>query len=59
MGLIYQLEKLKKSQLSGKDLTPFLINEINNLSNNQTLETNAELIINNALIAGNLASNYF
>ena len=53
------IRKAKKESISGKDLTPFLINEINNLSNNQTLETNAELIINNALIAGNLASNYF
>ena len=34
--------------IKGKDLTPYLIQEINTLSNNQTLKTNMELIINNA-----------
>ena len=48
----------KKELIKGKDLTPFLINEINILSKNETLKTNMELIINNALIAGKLASNF-
>ena len=42
----------------GKDLTPYLIKEINSISNNQTVDTNMELIINNALLAGKLAYNY-
>ena len=45
--------------IKGKELTPYLIQEINILSNNQTLETNMELIINNALFAGNLAYNFY
>ena len=51
--------KANESLISGKNLTPFLINEINMLSNNETLKTNTELIINNALIAGKIATKYF
>ena len=51
--------KAKKLNIGGKELTPFLINEINNLSENKTLEANMNLIINNALIAGNIAAKYF
>ena len=53
------VEKAKKNMIKGKELTPYLIQEINILSNNQTLETNMELIINNALFAGNLAYNFY
>ena len=45
--------------IKGKELTPYLIQEINALSNNQTLETNKELIINNAFFAGKLAYNFY
>ena len=51
--------KANKNMITGKELTPFLIKEMNNLSNNKTLEANMELIINNALIAGRLAARYF
>ena len=51
--------KANKESVDGKELTPFLINEINILSKNQTLETNMDLIVNNALIAGKLAHKYF
>ena len=46
------IEKAKKNSVRGKDLTPFLISEINKLSKNKTLEANTALIINNALLAG-------
>ena len=52
-------EKAKKNMIRGKELTPYLIQEINALSNNQTLETNMDLIINNALFAGKLAYNFY
>ena len=45
--------------IKGNDLTPYLIQEINTLSNNQTLKTNVEIIVNNALFAGKLAYNYY
>ena len=55
----YSAKKEKKNLISGKELTPFLINEMNILSKGKTLKTNMELIVNNALVAGKLASNYF
>ena len=55
----YSAKKAKKNLISGKELTPFLINEMNILSKGKTLKTNMELIVNNALVAGKLASNYF
>ena len=51
--------KAKEKLISGKELTPFLITEMNALSENKTLQTNIELIVNNALIAGKLAAKYF
>ena len=53
------ITKANEKSITGKDLTPFLINQINILSKNRTLDTNMELIINNALIAGRLAAKYF
>ena len=51
--------KAKINSIKGKDLTPFLIKEINKLSKNKTLEANIELIINNAALAGKLAYNFY
>ena len=51
-------EKAKINLIKGKDLTPFLISEINNLSNNKTLKANTALIINNALLAGKISKNF-
>ena len=51
--------KSKKNLISGKELTPFLIKEINYLSKNQTLKANMALIINNAFIAGKIAADYY
>ncbi|PPR45275.1 MAG: Pseudouridine-5'-phosphate glycosidase [Alphaproteobacteria bacterium MarineAlpha5_Bin6] len=49
----------KENKISGKDLTPFLINEINKESNNQTLKANISLIISNADLAGKLSREFF
>ena len=51
--------KAKKNLIYGKKLTPFLLSEINVLSKNETLKTNIELIVNNALVAGKIAAKYF
>jgi len=53
------ISKANKKLIIGKELTPFLINEINILSKNKTLKANMELIINNALLAGKIAAEYF
>ena len=53
------IEKSKTKSIDGKELTPYLIKEINFLSENKTLEANMALINNNALLAGQLAVQYF
>ncbi len=52
------IKKSKENSIKGKDLTPFLIKEINILSKNKTLKANIELIINNSLLAGKIAKKY-
>ncbi|MDC1060050.1 pseudouridine-5'-phosphate glycosidase [Alphaproteobacteria bacterium] len=52
------IEKAKINKIRGKDLTPFLIAEINALSKNKTLEANTALIINNALLAGKISKKF-
>mgnify|MGYP000707587782 FL=1 len=53
------IDKAKINLIKGKELTPFLIKEINKMSENKTLEANIELIINNAALAGKLAKKYY
>ena len=53
------LLRAEKNKISGKALTPFLIKEINNFSNNKTLKANVSLIINNADLAGKIAKNFY
>ena len=53
------IDKAKINSIKGKELTPFLIKEINKISENKTLEANIELIINNAALAGKLAKKYY
>ena len=52
------IEKAKLNLIRGKDLTPFLISEINSLSKNKTLEANTSLIINNASLAGKISTKF-
>ena len=52
------IKKAVKKSVKGKELTPYLIKEINKLSKNKTLKTNIDLIINNASLASKLASRY-
>ena len=51
--------RAEKNKINGKELTPFLIKEINNFSNNKTLKANVSLIINNADLAGKIAKNFY
>lgn len=50
--------KANSKNVRGKELTPFLISEMNLLSNNKTLEANTALIINNALLAGKISKEF-
>ena len=51
--------KAQKNKIIGKELTPFLIKEINQSSDNQTLNANVSLIINNANLAGKIAKDFY
>jgi len=53
------IKTANEKSINGKELTPYLIKEINKLSNNKTLEANIALIVNNALLASKLANKYF
>ena len=52
------IDRAKELDIAGKDLTPFLISEINSLSQNKSLDANTALIVNNALLAGKIAKNF-
>ena len=52
------VDKANSKNIRGKELTPFLISEMNLLSNNKTLEANTALIINNALLAGKISKEF-
>jgi len=51
--------KANRNNISGKELTPFLIKEINEQSKNETLNANVSLIINNANLAGKIAKSFY
>lgn len=53
------VDKANSKNITGKELTPFLISEMNQLSNNKTLEANIALIINNALLAGKISKEFY
>ncbi|MGC9313793.1 MAG: pseudouridine-5'-phosphate glycosidase [Sediminispirochaetaceae bacterium] len=44
--------------ISGRDLTPFLLNHIKELTGGESLEANIELVKNNALTAAEIAAEY-
>ena len=51
--------KANSKNVKGKELTPFLISEMNQLSKNKTLKANTALIINNALLAGKISKEFY
>ncbi len=52
------LIEAKKQGRKGKDITPFLLSKINELTNGKSLATNIELVLNNARLAANLAQRF-
>jgi len=53
------LSEAKSRNISGKRLTPFLLQRIAGLSGHKTLEANVNLLIRNARLAARIASAYF
>nr|XP_014286151.1 uncharacterized protein LOC106687020 isoform X2 [Halyomorpha halys] len=52
------LEKAHSENKSGKDVTPFLLEEISNITEGKSLETNMALIKNNAKVGGRIAKEF-
>lgn len=50
------LADCKRKGITGKGITPFLLDEINTITGGLSLETNKRLVINNADIGGSIAS---
>nr|XP_003706990.2 PREDICTED: pseudouridine-metabolizing bifunctional protein C1861.05 [Megachile rotundata]XP_012148993.1 PREDICTED: pseudouridine-metabolizing bifunctional protein C1861.05 [Megachile rotundata]XP_012148994.1 PREDICTED: pseudouridine-metabolizing bifunctional protein C1861.05 [Megachile rotundata] len=57
LAICKALEKAKSNHVSGKDVTPFLLKEVNNITHGQSLQANMALIENNANIAAEIAVN--
>lgn len=50
------LAAANEQRVSGKDITPFLLSEITRITQGKSLEANLELVYNNALVGGQIAS---
>lgn len=48
-----------KKNIKGKDLTPYLLNELEKLTKGKSLQANLSLIYNNALLAAKIARSYY
>jgi len=51
------LKKADDSGIKGKDVTPFLLSEIKNITKGKSLESNIELVMNNAKLASEISVN--
>ncbi len=52
------LKKAEDNHITGKAITPFLLNEIQLATKGQSLEANLQLVYNNALLAAKIAIDY-
>lgn len=50
------LAKARQQEIKGKALTPYLLNSIYNLSSGMSINTNIELVKNNAILASRIAN---
>lgn len=53
------LEEAKQQGIKGKDVTPFLLAKVKDLTKGVSLEANLELVYNNARLAAQIAKNYY
>jgi pseudouridine-5'-phosphate glycosidase len=47
--------ELKEKNISGKNITPFLLQRVNELTNGESLKSNISLILNNAKIGAQIS----
>lgn len=52
------LKKVKYEGIKGKDVTPFLLKEVNEISGGESCRSNVELIKNNALVGAKISIEY-
>ena len=52
------IQEMEEQGIKGKDETPFLLSKIVSLTNGKSLETNIKLILNNAKLGAEIASEY-
>ena len=45
----------RQSKIHGKKLTPFLLEKVSSITKGKTLETNIQLMLNNAKLAARIA----
>ncbi len=55
MALLNSLKESEEKAITGKEITPFLLSRMAELSDGKTLQTNIALLINNASVGGQLA----
>ena len=53
------LKKAEKLNITGKETTPFLLEEIKNITKGKSLESNIELVKNNVNLACNISKEYY
>ena len=49
------MKKAKKHNITGKKLTPFLLDQITNITKGSSLKSNVQLMLNNADLASKIA----
>ncbi|CEM60803.1 pseudouridine-5'-phosphate glycosidase [Treponema phagedenis] len=52
------VKKAKEAGIHGKDTTPYLLNEIKEITGGKSLEANIQLVLNNAKLAAQIACEY-
>jgi pseudouridine-5'-phosphate glycosidase len=52
------IEEAKKRKIKGKELTPFLLSKINELTKGESLKANIELVYNNAQLGAEIAKEF-
>ena len=57
--ILEALENAKKSKISGKEVTPYLLKTISNMTNGESLEANIALIKNNAKLGAQIAVYFY
>ena len=57
-AILDSLNEAKTQQISGKDVTPFLLERVNQRTQGQSLKSNTALIRNNARLGARIAGAY-